>query len=237
MKRLLETKDGGPIADRAREVLAQVGPAQASPAAQARIRAAIGGVSASPPRRRPAVLLLAAIVLGVGAAAASAGSFLPWPGTPRTAPVATPAVTGAPVRALDKAKTPPVKDGAPRTGTDTERSPSRDVLVREAAPRKASPSKGPSTAAVSASDVAIVHGAAKALRGDGDPARAEALLKKVSTQGAGPLAEEALALRIEAALARHDPSASGLARDYLARYPQGRYRSLATRALGAKPAE
>ena len=45
----------------------------------------------------------------------------------------------------------------------------------------------------------------------------------------GALAEDALALSIEAAMARKDPRAADYARRYLARYPEGRFRSLAQR--------
>jgi hypothetical protein len=67
-------------------------------------------------------------------------------------------------------------------------------------------------------------------RGDGDPERALRLLESSEKVG-GPLAEEALALRIEAATAGGNPRAQSLARSYLSRYPSGRYRELARRAL------
>jgi hypothetical protein len=50
----------------------------------------------------------------------------------------------------------------------------------------------------------------------------------------GPLAEEALSLRIEAALALHDTRARALAEQYVARYPSGRYLALARRALSGE---
>ena len=52
----------------------------------------------------------------------------------------------------------------------------------------------------------------------------------------GALAEEALAVAIEAAMARGDARARTLARRYLARYPSGQFRVAAERALGG-PAE
>ena len=45
------------------------------------------------------------------------------------------------------------------------------------------------------------------------------------------LSEDALALSIEAASAQHDPRAADYARRYLARFPKGKYRTLASRAL------
>jgi hypothetical protein len=47
----------------------------------------------------------------------------------------------------------------------------------------------------------------------------------------GALTEEILSLRVEAALARYDPQAHSFARQYLKRYPTGRYRETVQRAL------
>jgi hypothetical protein len=97
--------------------------------------------------------------------------------------------------------------------------------------RRSEPPPAPASSA-SDSDVARVHEAAKALRGDGDPQRALRLLESSEKIG-GPLAEEALALRIEAANASGDARAKSLALSYLSRYPGGRYRELARRTLAA----
>jgi hypothetical protein len=79
---------------------------------------------------------------------------------------------------------------------------------------------------------ALVHRAVKALRHDGDAALAASLLDENRKRYPnGPLAEEALSLQIEAALALHDARARGFAREYLARYPNGRYLEVARRAL------
>ena len=80
--------------------------------------------------------------------------------------------------------------------------------------------------------MARVHAAAKALRGEGDPEQALRLLEGSDGIG-GPLAEEALALRIEAASSSRDPRAKPLARSYLSRYPSGRYGDLARRVLAS----
>ena len=76
-----------------------------------------------------------------------------------------------------------------------------------------------------------VHRAVKALRRDGNPALAARLLERVARDRSGPLAEETLSLRIEAALALEDPRTGALAREYIARYPKGRYLRVARRAL------
>ena len=72
----------------------------------------------------------------------------------------------------------------------------------------------------------------RALRKQGDPGRAQALLDQyLRSNPRGALAEDALALSIEAAAARKDPRAADYARRYLARYPKGRFRAVAERVL------
>jgi hypothetical protein len=74
--------------------------------------------------------------------------------------------------------------------------------------------------------------AVRALRKQGDAAKAQALLDQyLRSNPRGALAEDALALSIEAAAARKDPRAADYARRYLARYPNGRFRAVAERAL------
>ena len=81
-------------------------------------------------------------------------------------------------------------------------------------------------------DPSQVAEAVRALRKQGDAARAQALLDQyLRANPHGALAEDALALSIEAAAARKDPRAAEYARRYLARYPNGRFRSVAERAL------
>jgi hypothetical protein len=81
-------------------------------------------------------------------------------------------------------------------------------------------------------DSELVHRAVKALRREGNPALAARLLEEDRIRNPnGPLAEEALSLRIEAAIALRDPRARTLAEQYVARYPSGRYLAIARRAL------
>jgi hypothetical protein len=74
--------------------------------------------------------------------------------------------------------------------------------------------------------------AIRALREEGDAARAgELLAGYLRAHPRGVLAEDALALSIEAAAARHDArAAADLGRRYLAQFPRGRYRAFAQRA-------
>jgi hypothetical protein len=70
----------------------------------------------------------------------------------------------------------------------------------------------------------------------GDMARAASLLAEYrSKYPDGDLQEEALALSIEAAAARHDGSAQSFAAQYLKRFPNGRFREQAERALQSNP--
>jgi hypothetical protein len=90
-----------------------------------------------------------------------------------------------------------------------------------------------SRAAKRSSDSELVVRAVQTLRRDHDPALASRLLERYRTRNpAGVLAEEVLSLQIEAAVAAGDPRAPAFAREYLARYPDGRYRERAERALG-----
>ncbi len=90
----------------------------------------------------------------------------------------------------------------------------------------------PSASSAAPEDPKRVMDAMYALRKERDPARAQALLEEhLKEHPHGALAEDALALTIEAAAARHDPKAKDYARRYLAKYPQGRFKPLATRVL------
>lgn len=88
----------------------------------------------------------------------------------------------------------------------------------------------------SSEDPSRVVDAIQALRTDRDPARAGRLLAEYLTRYPhGALAEEAVALSIEAAAARHSPSAAGFAERYLREYPRGRFRHTAEQALEHAP--
>jgi hypothetical protein len=111
-------------------------------------------------------------------------------------------------------------------GQVVKAAPSREP----AAPLTPAPALPSRPAALPLSDVGRVHEAAKALRRDRDAERALRLLEH-GAPVSGPLAEEALALRIEASLALVDGRQAKLATAYLTHYPRGRYRELARKAL------
>jgi len=85
-------------------------------------------------------------------------------------------------------------------------------------------------------DPSRVFDAIQALRTERDPARASRLLAEyLARYPHGALAEEAVALSIEAAAARHSPSAATFAERYLRDYPSGRFRHTAEQALEHTP--
>lgn len=84
----------------------------------------------------------------------------------------------------------------------------------------------------SSEDATHVAEAIQALRTERDPSRAQGLLNLyLQSHPNGVLSEDALALSIEAASAQHDPRAADYARRYLAKFPHGKYRDLASRAV------
>ena len=81
-------------------------------------------------------------------------------------------------------------------------------------------------------DTAPVIQAMRALRVEGNPVRARALLDRyLARYPEGTLAEEALAMSIEAANVHHDGDAGALARRYLKLYPAGHFSALARQTL------
>jgi hypothetical protein len=94
----------------------------------------------------------------------------------------------------------------------------------------------PGHSQVHSEDPSHVFDAIQALRTDRDPARASRLLAEyLARYPHGALAEEAVALSIEAAAARHSPSAATFAERYLREYPNGRFRHTAEQALERTP--
>ncbi|HVY39325.1 MAG TPA: hypothetical protein VHM31_15380 [Polyangia bacterium] len=84
-------------------------------------------------------------------------------------------------------------------------------------------------------DPSALVAAVRALRSEHDPQRAARLLDAyLRTYPHGALAEEALALQIEAAASMKSPRASVFAEQYLRAYPNGRFRQSARQALSAK---
>src|SRR5262249_39042864 len=110
-----------------------------------------------------------------------------------------------------------------------------DPLPKQAAPKAHGATPAPVAPSASTPGGALMIEAMQARRA-GDMARAASLLAEYrSKYPDGDLHEEALALSIEAAVARGDDNAQRLAAQYLKRYPNGRFREQAERALKAAP--
>lgn len=226
MKRLRELEPDDRLMARAHELIDAMGPTVPSEARLHRVRRALDQ-PLRPSRRVWALRGASALaIVGVGASALAFSGALSDP--PRSPARAVPSLRLAAPTELQ----PPAKSSPPVANTTAE-PPEEGVAPPKPHTATAPRSKhSEASAPISASEVARVHEAAKALRGDGDPARALRLLES-SESVKGPLAEEALALRIEAASSSHDPRAKSLAQSYLSRYPSGRYRDLARRTLSA----
>jgi hypothetical protein len=183
-------------------------------------------------RSRPRFVLAPAIFVGVLAIGTVASATLAvrwWRGARvGPAPVADPAAANRHALAPAAPTIAAVEPAAPEAVAD----------VAPPVPRQPPPThvRRPRAPAVDA-ESSILFDATRALRREQDPARAGVLLDGYFRRFPhGALAEEALALAIEAAEARSDARARVLARRYLGRYPTGHYRERAERAL-AGPAE
>jgi type IV secretory pathway VirB10-like protein len=218
MKRLLEEAE--PTLGALTTLVASAERHQSSPFAkrhvQSRLARALAGGSIVGRRRhwRPALLAVGGLL--VAATAAAAGYTLLASSKP--AEPAAPVVAVAPPREVQNKVAHPAPLPPPSSVEPT--------------PEVESPSAKRADKPRAGEDPSQVAEAVRALRKQGDAARAQQLLDQyLRANPRGALAEDALALSIEAAAARKDPRAADYARRYLARYPNGRFRSVAERAL------
>jgi hypothetical protein len=248
LKRLLETEPGDRGTERAKELLALLPATDTSAARRARVRIALDERWKASQRgswwflrERPRYVQAALVVLLAGASAVAARTELTalW-GQHAAERAAAPT-------SLVRPSLGGSREIAPEKPNSTEPSPApvSSVAKLSAAPPVMAPAAQPkrpqrpqprvhdAETERERAQVALVHEAAAALRRDGDPARAQALLEKAGATQSGPLEEEAFALKIEASLARLDGKAPRLGAEYLRRYPKGRYVELARRALRA----
>jgi hypothetical protein len=218
MRRLVDQAEPG--LDTLTELVRQAEPYRSNPFAkrlvQSRLARALDeGHGVRRPWLRPAFLGGGILLLGATAAAAAGYGWLAAPSVAER--VEPPQVSVVP---------PPVapRAVAPAAPAAPEIAPEPGVIEKPSDARPAKPRPG--------EDPTQVAEAVRALRKQGDPARAQALLDQyLKSNPRGALSEDALALSIEAAVARKDPRAADYARRYLARYPNGRFRAQAERAL------
>jgi len=186
--------------------------------------------STAPRRRATAVAFVSLLsVVLLGASAFAAVRYLAERGA--GSPVKTPeAHTHAPPRRT-KATAP---DQAPKVQAQPAPSEAQPAATSAPSRRATAIEARRKQERAARRDAALVHEAVRALRHDGEPARAARLLSRYRRHAPhGPLAEEALSLQVEAERARSNhAAASRLAREYLSRYPHGRYE----RAVRGTPA-
>jgi hypothetical protein len=175
-------------------------------------------------RLRPLVLGLAAVLV----AASAAGSGAAWWTVGReqtrwSARKASGASESAP--SASAVPMPPMLDQAEQNLLDDNQN----------MPTQA-PDRSTDQAPANREDPALVYQAIRALRNEHNPAVAESLLRAyLRSNPRGLLAEDAFALLIETAAARHDPGVVERASRYLRLYPNGRYRAAAKRVLAPRP--
>jgi hypothetical protein len=216
------------------------GPYKSPPGRKQRVLLSLG--RSNGPRRallllRPAIV--AAILIGCGAfASAALGPWRGWmgrayerlaPSSNRVAVAPERARTHRPAggQAVAVGASPPAVAGQ---SASPDLAPPSVAPVASRGPLHVRHPVSPPSARDDQETQAVVAGM-RALRLDHDPARARGLLAKyLERHPNGALAEEALALTIEAAVAHHDSDAAALGARYLRRYPAGPFRALALRA-------
>jgi len=229
MKRLLDQQASFDTSELAlRELFASAEPYKPEPFRKRRVLVKVLGQQG---RGRPRVLrgALIAVLLGATASAAAVGGG--FVDELLSEPDAPPREKIAPVRPRPEPIRQPPAEAAIQPETD-DVEPSAGPAEPAAAANRAAPRAPERPRRKAAEDATQVLDAVKALRAERDPGKAQGLLDDyMKSHPNGVLSEDALALSIEAAAARRDPKAKDYARRYLAKFPNGKYKALATRAL------
>ncbi|HSS40416.1 MAG TPA: hypothetical protein VLT58_16735 [Polyangia bacterium] len=218
------------------EAIGTIEPVAASDARQQRILAAVLARTQTRQRRasgaiflRPAIVGAILVIAGAATAAATVGHGWVARGWQRLTgkPAALAPAVPRPRVAQARPAPPPL---APRPAVApappmAAEAPSHPPVLRISA--RVPPARG--------EDPSALVAAVRALRSEHDPQRAARLLEAyLRTYPHGALAEEALALQIEAAANMKSPRAAAFAEQYLLTYPDGRFRQSARQALTGK---
>ncbi len=185
-------------------------------------------------RRRRAPWLVGAVALGAGVSVAAAAQVAHFRVSGRlSAPFAGQPAIPTPSLAAPAAVAPPEVGGIapPETLADTSAIRSKPQATPSARVRL-SPQAVDGNRFAGGEDPGPLLEAIRTLRSNGDPTRAGVMLADyLKAYPHTLLLEDALALSIEAAVARHDSrSVADLSRRYMAQFPNGRYYTFVSRA-------
>ena len=231
-------EDAGTSETWAVDLLRGAEPYRAPAGRKQRVQLRLGRAGKRPRRLFLRTALVGVAMFGCGAVASSA--FGHWPawvvdayhrvvGSAPSAPVPASATRAHHVRRAEL----PAPPAAPIVTASEPVTIAPPPAPRRAAPapvraRRAAP-------ATSSEDAATIMEAMRALRVERNPARARQLLGRYLEQYPnGALAEEALALSLEAAVARGDSDAAVLASRYLKLYPSGPFQALARQTIAGR---
>jgi hypothetical protein len=235
MQRLRDTnpRSGSAEAELAQAVAAMP-PVVATAARQQRILASVTARRRWRPWSGAALLrpaLAGALLMVAGAAGAAATVGHDWVGrTWRKLTETRAAVVSAPAKPPLVLSPPAIVTAPPVV------RPAAPVETPVAVPVRAPAVRAPARARLArGEDPTPLVAAVRALRSEHDPRRAARLLDAyLRSYPRGALAEEALALQIEAAAALQSPRTADFARQYLRLYPTGRFQTAARQALTAR---
>ena len=227
MRRLIEEPLNPDSPDYALVALVRATPTlERAPFAAERILARVTSAKA---RRGRLPWAAAAVAVGIGVSAVAAAAVGHWGGYGRPPAPAAPA-SNSPVQASVAIS----ELAGPTAETLSDRAVVRAV---QSPPTPKHAPAMESRSAAGGEDPAPLLEAIRTLRSGHDPVRAGALLAEyLKAYPHSPLSEDALALSVEAAIARRDVRSGGdLARSYLTQFPKGRYRTFATMAAQSNP--
>lgn len=236
LDRLADQAGDQPVEDagvhaRAVQLVQSVDPFVLSPSRKQRLLMSVGHGSMPRPRLGLRPVLVGALLLGSGAAASAA--LTTWPASFLQACKTLVARRAEPARVA--------RAEVARSGVAAPARPPQEPIRAAALPEPEMVRRAPvevrarrSTPKLPADDPSLLITAARALRVDRDPKLARALATRYLDQHPrGALADEALAICIEAAVDHHDGDAAALSARYLAQFPHGSFRALAERTLAA----